>query len=175
MILFIDNPQFLIPLGQYYHRPFRVYNFSSLYSGFDSLAPLVTNMYRVNPGNIPQYEFIDTVTFDLNYANAILNTPNMFEALIKIVMPVYQGEIVMLLVHRDPYRDSLMESLIKLLQQRYSLSCWVVEDLADVESIHELPITQNGLLMIDQDIKTYDRLYSDGKVFTQIMEPICIE
>ena len=177
MIIFVDNPQ-IIPLIVYKigsTQPTQVLNFTSLYSGYPSLAPLTTNMYNMNQSGLPTNIYVDTVEFDMQYANAIFRDDKMFEAFMSIMIPVHEGVNVILLVHRDPYRDSLMESIIKLIQQRYGYNSWIVEDVDDIECLHEPTFTPYGIMALDADIRHYDELYNCGRVSSRIINPINVE
>ena len=177
MIVFVDHPQ-IIPLisdkigGT---QPIQVLNFTSLYSGYPSLSALTTNMYNMNQSGLPSNIYVDTVQFDIQYANAIFRDDKMFEAFMSIMIPVHEGINSILLVHRDTYRDSLMESLIKLIQQRYGYNSWIVEDIDDIDCIHESTFTPYGIMALDADIKRYDELYNCGRVSSRIINPINVE
>lgn len=107
-------------------------------------------------------EFVQTVEFDIQYANALLSNPILFSKLLSIVSASYEGNTVVVLVERDWYRDAVMESLIKFIQQRYGYNCWIVEDLDDIECIKETTYTTPGLLMLHDDLLKYDQSYNDG-------------
>lgn len=175
MIVFISDPG-LIPHIQYqFNRPIMVFNFTSLYSGYPSLSALSTNMYNMNSSGLPTNIYVDTVGFDIDYANAIFNNDSMFEAFMNIMINAYQGINVIILVQRDNYRDALMESLIKLIQQRYGYICWIVEDVNDILTIHEPTFNPYGIIAMDQDIANYENLYRMGRVSTKIIQDISIE
>ena len=170
MIVFISDINLIQPLERYaYARGSStiVYNFTSLYSGFQGLTALTTNMYNVNTSGIPINVFIDTVDFDIAYANRILTDDQMFDALMHIVANSYQGYMVILLVYRDPYRDAIMESLIKFIQQRYGYNSWLIESIEDIECLKESYYTPMGIQYLDMDLKKHDELYLAGRV-TQI-------
>ena len=90
-----------------------------------------------------------------------MNNPTLFGKLMAILSNSYEGHIVVLLVQRDPYRDSIMESLIKLIQQRYGYNCWIVEDPEDISCIKEDEYSTIGLLTLNEDLKRYDNSYSE--------------
>jgi hypothetical protein len=57
-----------------------------------------------------------------------------------------------------------MESLIKLIQQRYGYNCWIVEDVDDIEVMTEQMLLPNGLLTLDGDIKQFNQMQTKGIV-----------
>ena len=176
MIVFVDNPQ-IIPLiaNKVGYTQMQVLNFTSLYSGYPTLLALTTNMYSMNQSGLPTNIYVETVEFDYQYANAIFNNDQMFEAFMSIMIPVYEGINTILLVQRDPYRDCLMESLIKLVQQRYGYNSWIVEDIDDIECLREPTFNPYGIMALDADIRRYDALYNCGRVSSRIINPINVE
>jgi hypothetical protein len=165
MIVFMDNPEHADMLR--YKFPGRepvILNLSSFYSGHISITHLITKISPINNTGLLMPDFVNSVEFDMQYASAVLNTPELFGSLINIMLRAYEGFIVCILVQRDPYRDAVMESLIKLIQQRYSYNCWIIEDIDDIEVISEKMLFPNGLLTLDEDIKQYNQMYSKGLV-----------
>ena len=165
MIVFMDNPN-MIPYVQsrFPRRNVIVINLSSLYSGYIDATDLITKIAPINNTGLSIPEFVNSVQFDVQYMYSVVNNPSLFYQLIRIVDFSYEGNIVIVLVQRDPYRDAIMESLIKLIQQRYGYNCWVVEDLEDIDCITESTFTPMGLMTLDQDIQAYDSMYKQGLV-----------
>lgn len=170
MIIFLSDPNLIPYIQSKTMKSLKVFNYTSLYSGYPSLSVLVTNMYQLNNSGMPTNLFVDTVDFDVRYATMILNNDQMYEALITIMMNTYQGIDVILLVQRDPYRDALMESLIKFIQQRYGYNSWIIEDIEDISCIHEPYFSPIGIMALDEDIKRYDQLYQMGRVSSRIID-----
>ena len=175
MIVFIDKPDLIPVIIRKTNSQCEVFNFTSLYSGYRSLSALATSMHSVNNSALPTNLFVETVEFDMNYANAILNNPLMFQALMNIMVNSYQGKTVILLVHREPYRDALMESLIKFIQQRYGYNAWIVNDIDDISCIREVPFTPYGITTLDEDIKRYDDMYLHGAISENVLGDACVE
>ena len=88
----------------------------------------------------------------------VINDPNLFCKLLMILSATYEGSIAIVMVQRDPYRDAIMESIIKFTQQRYGIISWIVEDPEDLFCIHETPFTPNGLITLIEDLKKFDEL-----------------
>lgn len=165
MIAFIDNPQYAELLR--YKFPGRepvILNLSSFYSGYINITHLIAKISPINNTGLPMPEFVNSVEFDIQYASAVLNNPELFGSLINIMLRAYEGYLVCILVQRDQYRDAVMESLIKLIQQRYGYNCWIIEDGDDIEIMSEQMLLPNGLLTLDADIKQYNQMYSKGMV-----------
>lgn len=164
MIVFIDNPNLIAQIQYQFNRPVIVFNLSSLYSGYISLTDLCTKIAPINNTGMPLSEFVQSVNFDLQYFSAITNDPNLFCKLLQIMSATYEGFIAIVLVQRDPYRDAILESLIKLIQQRYGLTTWVVEDLEDISCIKECSFTPYGLLTLIEDLKFFDQVNTNGRI-----------
>lgn len=163
MIAFMDNPNYSELLR--YKFPGRepvILNLSSLYSGYINITHLIAKISPINNTGLPMPEFVNSIEFDMQYASAVLNNPELFGSLINIMLRAYEGFLVCVLIQRDPYRDAVMESLIKLIQQRYGYNCWIIEDPEDIEVLSEQMLNPNGLLALDSDIKQYNQMYSKG-------------
>ena len=165
MIAFMDDPKYAELIR--YKFPGRepvILNLSSYYSGHINIAHLITKISPINNTGMMMPDFVNSVDFDIQYASAVLNNPELFGSLINIMLRAYEGYLVCILVQRDPYRDAVMESLIKLIQQRYGYNCWIIEDADDIEVISEQMMFPNGLITLDEDIKQYNQMYSKGLV-----------
>ena len=163
MIVFMDEPNFIPWLhSQFPNRDVVVFNLSSLYSGYPDVSDLITKIAPINFTGLPMPEFVNSPQFDFQYMNSIINTPNLFSQLMKIVGCTYEGQTVVILVQRDPYRDAVMESIIKIIQQRYGYNCWIVEDVEDIGCLYEPTFTPMGLLTLDHDLKVFDDYVSKG-------------
>ena len=158
MIIYIDNPELIQYIQYQFNRPTMVFNLSSLYSGFIDLTDLCTQIAPINNTGMIIPEFVQSINFDIQYASAVINDPNLFCKLLMILSATYEGSIAIVMVQRDPYRDAIMESIIKFTQQRYGIISWIVEDPEDLFCIHETPFTPNGLITLIEDLKKFDEL-----------------
>lgn len=158
MIIYIDNPELIQHIQYQFNRPTMVFNLSSLYSGFIDLTDLCTQIAPINNTGMIIPEFVQSINFDIQYASAVINDPNLFCKLLMILSATYEGSIAIVMVQRDPYRDAIMESIIKFTQQRYGIISWIVEDPEDLFCIHETPFTPNGLMTLIEDLKKFDEL-----------------
>lgn len=160
MIVFIDNPNYINEIQCHFNNiPISIFNLSSLYSGYTNITDLM-KVATINNTGEPLPVFVESVNFDVQYANAVLNDPKLFSELMMIMSASFEGNIVVILIQRDFYRDAIMESLIKLIQQRYGYNCWIIEDLSDIYCLKESKYTPFGLYNLDNDINTYDKSYS---------------
>ena len=159
MIVFVSNPDYIPVIGYHFNRPVKVFNLSSLYSGYTDLTDLL-KVRTINNTGMPMPLYVESVDFDLQYASALFNDPNLFGKLMMILSATYEGSIVILLVQRDPYRDAIMESLIKLIQQRYGYNCWIIEEQEDIYCMRQGNFTPSGLTNLNNDLKRYDNSYS---------------
>ncbi len=158
MIIYIDNPELIQHIQYQFNRPTIVFNLSSLYSGFIDLTDLCTQIAPINNTGMIIPEFVQSIDFDIQYASAVINDPNLFCKLLMILSATYEGSIAIVMVQRDPYRDAIMESIIKFTQQRYGIISWIVEDPEDLLCVHETPFTPNGLMILIEDLKKFDEL-----------------
>ena len=173
MIGFVSNRDIIAKVIDKYSN-ISILNFSGVMSGYESVTDLVTCMNKINlPEGINIPEYVSMPEFDIQYANLILSDARLFYNFMKIMLPVNNGNSVILLVYRDWFRDSLMESIIKMIQQRYGYKCWIINDENDIESIPitEQPTTE-GILNMDADIAKYESLINSGMFedFTRFKE-----
>lgn len=113
----------------------------------------IGNGFTHNPINITEY--INSVKFDMDYYNFIINNPRLFIYLMKIMINCYEGTNVLILIERDEYRDAITESLIKLIQSRYGYNCWLINEVEDLYSIRESKFNPLGLMQLDEDRARY--------------------
>ena len=139
-----------------------VYNLTSYYSGLIDLTPLVISSELVNNPYISPDMYVDSINFDIEYANKIINNDKYFSLFLSPIVASYQGKVSIIMVKHDPYRDAFMESIIKLIQQRYGYNCWIVETIDDIECLREPSFSPQGILTLGEDLKRYDGLYTMG-------------
>lgn len=163
MIIFSSDPQLNIPISYHFpNRKITTFNLTSFYSGYIDITDLAKiSMYLNQTMHLSMPVFVQSLEFDIQYANIILSTPIMYNAFMQILSSAYEGDIVVILVHRDDYRDAIMESLIKLIQQRYGYNSWIIEDADDIEQVKEETFTPYGLMTLQQDLQRFDESYRD--------------
>lgn len=130
-----------------------VLNLSSYYGGYVDISNLITTIAKIpNNTGMPINEYIYSPTFDINFANMVINDNLLFISFMTIITGCYNGNNVVILVNRDEYRDAVMESLIKLIQIRYGYNCWVIETMEDLETAKESNFSPAGIMSINNDI-----------------------
>ena len=87
-----------------------VYNLASLREGYERLPLLVP------PNEIGKLSGRD---FDIAYMNYIFGNDSVFYQFFFIIMALYNDMDVFLIVSKDDWSENLVESLMKLIQQRY--------------------------------------------------------
>lgn len=87
-----------------------VYNLTSMREGFERKS------YLVPPNEIGRFSGRD---FDLAYANYLLNNDIIFKEFFDIVYLLYTGRDVYIIIDEAEWSENLVESLMKLIQQRY--------------------------------------------------------
>lgn len=135
---------------------FNLCSMSEKGEGLFSLIPLFTsNMYD------PERE----KEFDLAYANYIMNEDNAFMDLMKIIYPEYANSseniIIYIMVNFDEIRVTVIESLVKFIQQRYGINCNIIYDPMDWEAVVPSEFHITGLYNLDQDKERYSELLKD--------------
>ena len=137
MIIYIDNPELIQHIQYQFNRPTIVFNLSSLYSGFIDLTDLCTQIAPINNTGMIIPEFVQSIDFDIQYASAVINDPNLFCKLLMILSATYEGSIAIVMV---------------------GIISWIVEDPEDLLCVHETPFTPNGLMILIEDLKKFDEL-----------------
>ena len=143
---------------------YRTLNLSSRYPCQYDISYLMTNLSNIRMPNMKVDEFVYSVEFDMQFATGLQIENQMFNCLMNIMIPDHNGECVIIMVDRDKYRDAVMESLIKYIQQFYGKRCWIVEDIDDIENIEDSNYSPNGITAIDKDIEKFEELRSKGIV-----------
>lgn len=134
----------------------KVYNFNSLLDGYEKLHLVppkeigIYNMYG-DPGLTSYTEY----QFDINYMNYIIGNDVPFMQLMKMIMDLYQGNNVFLIISPDEWSMVLIESLMKLIQQRYGINGVKIDSFDDFVYAEETEFTGYGLFNLDQDKERY--------------------
>ena len=87
-----------------------MYNLTSLREGFNTLRLLIP------PNEIGRFTDRD---FDIAYANYIMSNDNIFCEFFQIIYNLYLGYDVFILASEEDWSENILESLLKLIQQRY--------------------------------------------------------
>lgn len=123
-----------------------VYNFTSMKEGYISLQGLIP------PNSIGK--FVDR-EFDIAYANYILQNDQVFSVFFQIIYNLYIGKDVFIIVSPEDWSENLVESLLKLIQQRYGYNGALIlnnEDYIDAALNMEFRFDPGyGLMNLDYD------------------------
>ena len=87
-----------------------IFNLSSLREDF------ITLRYLIPPNNIGRFTDME---FDIAYMNYILNNDTVFMDFFRIIYELYIGRDVFIVASKEDWSENILESLMKLIQQRY--------------------------------------------------------
>ena len=132
----------------------KVYNFSSLREGF----PRLNLMPPHNLGANSEYDF------DVKYMEYILGNDLIFMNFMVIMIELYNGNNVYLMVSNDEWSCLLIDSLMKLIQQRYGINGARIENMEDYSYANESTFTDYGIFNMDQDKERYTYLDQSYKM-----------
>jgi hypothetical protein len=122
-----------------------VYNISSMNENYFRLATLQP------PNNIG---YLTDRDFDIAYANYILQNDIPFYQFFMIIYPLYMGKDVYLISGDENWNENLIESILKLIQQRYGYEGFQItsqEDYLFLSSRTSDFDPGYGLINLDQD------------------------
>ena len=167
MIIFTSKPDIVAFLP--WNKPAMIYNMSSLYSGYKDATSLITVPIE-NYTGLPMQQYVETVDFDSQYANKILSDPLRFTVFMDIIQCDYIGYNAIVLVHREPYRDAFLESLLKFIQQRYGLNAWLIEDVEDIQSLKESQYNPMGIIQLEKDLERYYEFCRSNVILNPVID-----
>lgn len=139
-----------------------VFNFWSLLlygtrlDGFIPIPPVARLMQQqvVEDGN--------SLNFDMAYANQLLSVPQSWVDLMQ-VMGAFQfaPEVIILTDYENENSVCVVDSLIKFIQQRYSVNSYVMKDVIDIDPYATSDFeTQQGYYNFINDIDRFKKMYS---------------
>lgn len=117
--------------------------------------------------------FDDEKSFDVIYAQYLVNDDAGFVDMFRVVNNLYLGGSSIILVGDGGYKETLTESFIKFLQQRYGLSfIRIINEPEDWFSYDEVEDFSKlvGIYNLDIDKERYTRLTTDFKELQSIIE-----
>lgn len=130
-----------------------VYNLTSLNESLPRLRLLVP------PGNVG---YLDSRDFDIAYMNYIFNNNNVFIEFFQIIYNLYMGnDVYITIIDGIDWSENLIESLLKLIQQRYGYNAYRIEYYADYQEAikHHSDFDPGyGLMNLDMDKQRYTML-----------------
>lgn len=133
----------------------KVYNYSSLIEGY----PRLNLMPPRSLGGATEYEF------DVNYMQYIIGNDIIFMNFMTIILDIYNGFNVYLIVDEDEmWSCMLVDSLMKLVQQRYGINGVRIHSLEDFQFAKEDYFADYGIINLDQDKERYAYLDQQYKM-----------
>ena len=132
-----------------------IYNITSLSEKYKRIPLIPPNSLGANS----EYEF------DIKYMNWILGNDNNFCSLMTIINDLVNRD-VFLLVSNDNWSKILIESLLKLIQQRYGINAVYIDTEDDLLYAEESGFSDYGVLNLDEDRTRYMNLYEQYAIAT---------
>lgn len=107
-----------------------------------------------------------TLDFDRQYAFQLLSNQNSFTMLMKIMMLVEtMDEVIVITNHSNPYVEVVVDSLIKFIQQRYSIQSYIINDIGDIDSFATSNFkTEEGFNNYMMDVNKIKRFIDPSKL-----------
>lgn len=143
------------------NKPNIVFNLSSLY-----------NM-GIRVDLTPPATQVEEREFDIMYANWILGNDTMFVNFFQFMYYNYLGYNVFILVGVDMWeaRQTITESLMKLIQQRYQIIPRYIATMEDIPDYYEEDFMYvDGMMNMDSDIERYIYLRSSIDDLEELMK-----
>lgn len=136
-----------------------VFNLTSLKEGFDRLNLLVP------PNSLGRFTDRD---FDIAYANYVMNNDPVFIQFFWVIYELYIGVNVLILANNSDWSENILESLLKLIQQRYGYNGVRID--SDEDYIYAMN-TMNpdfapgyGVYNLDMDKERFSYLLEDYRL-----------
>lgn len=151
-----------------------VFNFYSLYMygvQLDGLVPdnntmkYFVNYYGTEDGN--------SYYFDQAYANQLLLNPRSWVDLMQIMGAIqFYPEVIILTDYTSDQSIPVVDSLIKFIQQRYELNCFIVKDLIDINQFEKSDFeTQAGYNNFMQDWSRFKAAYyTEKQILSEVVD-----
>lgn len=147
-----------------------MYNLSSMREGFISLQPLIP------PNTIGR---LTDREFDIAYANYIMSNDTLFCIFFQIIYNLYIGKDVFIIVSTEDWSENLLESLLKLIQQRYGYNAVLINTETDylyaVTSMNFSFAPGYGIFNLDQDKERFTALIEQYRINNNGALPLDLE
>lgn len=147
-----------------------LYNLSSMREGYTRLSTLIP------PNELGRFTDRD---FDIVYANYIMNNDQVFCEFFQIVYNLYLGYDVFILACNENWSENILESLLKLIQQRYGYNA--VRISSDEDYIYAVNNSVSdfapgyGIYNLDQDKERFVHLMYAFKLMNDGAIPFNLE
>lgn len=114
--------------------PFNVFSILDYGYRLDKLAPLNDFLEYLKEDETGD---TNSIQFDQKYAQYILGNDEAFIAFMSIMSKVIDEEDTIIISnYNSPALMPIIDSLLKLIQQRYGINAFIVNTVDDLESIH---------------------------------------
>ena len=147
-----------------------MYNLSSMREGFISLQALIP------PNTIGR---LTDREFDIAYANYIMSNDTLFCIFFQIIYNLYIGKDVFIIVSTEDWSENLLESLLKLIQQRYGYNAVLINTEADylyaANSMNFGFAPGYGICNLDQDKERFTTLIEQYRIANNGALPLDLE
>ena len=147
-----------------------MYNLSSMREGFISLQSLIP------PNTIGR---LTDREFDIAYANYIMSNDTLFCIFFQIIYNLYIGKDVFIIVSTEDWSENLLESLLKLIQQRYGYNAVLINTEADylyaTNSMNFGFAPGYGIYNLDQDKERFTTLIEQYRIANNGALPLDLE
>jgi hypothetical protein len=82
-----------------------------------------------------------------------------------MIIDLYNGIDIFIVVSEDDWSQTITESLLKLIQQRYGIIAACINNVDDLLSAEDIGFAEGyGIYNLDNDIERYNYIYQDYKV-----------
>lgn len=147
-----------------------MYNLSSMREGFISLQALIP------PNTIGR---LTDREFDIAYANYIMSNDTLFCIFFQIIYNLYIGKDVFIIVSTEDWSENLLESLLKLIQQRYGYNAVLINTETDylyaATSMNFGFAPGYGIYNLDQDKERFTTLIEQYRIANNGALPLDLE
>jgi len=99
--------------------------------------------------------------FDVKYMQWIFGSNPVFMQFMNIMVSLYNGMDVFLIVTDEGWSDMTVESLLKLIQQRYGINAVLINTLEDLQCAEDSIFEPYGILNLDQDMERYQYIMAE--------------
>lgn len=143
-----------------------LFNLSSIINSGIRLPALIPPLYFLNQ----QIELDNEKTFDMAYANYIMQNDAAFTDLFKIINTIYNGGTAIILYSDNEYTNIITESLLKFIQQRYGLNpIYIMNSIDDWDCItQDTRFNLLGVFNLDTDKERFVKITTDFNELTRI-------
>ena len=120
---------------------------ASIGSGISYIDPMVSNI------------IFETPDFDKNLSDCIDYDINIWISMMLIMINAYEGYEVIIEYGTDELSLNVVESLIKIIQEKYQYNCIIINDIDDLYSCKESSFGPIGLMKLDEERKKFQELF----------------